>query len=497
MKAVAVLGIALILAAPRGAAPRGAAPLAASDRAADAGPAASGQLSIELKATVWSGDLGVMAAHRAIRVLVPYSKTLYFVDYGGAQRGISFDFMRAFEDELNKKLNRGDLRIHAVFIPVSRDQLIPMLVAGKGDVVAANLTVTPERSRLVNFVVPAATGVKEVIVTGPGAPVLRSLDDLAGQTVYVQPGTSYYQSLLALNDRLRLRRLAPVRLRDAPGRFETEDLLEMANAGLVPIVVADDYLAHFWRQVYPNLSVHDDLQLRTEGDIAFAVRKDSPQLKAELDAFTVSHRQGTLFGNITLRKYLQQTRWAKNAISEAEMRKFNAMVSSFRKYGEQYRINWLLMAAQGYQESQLDQTRRSDAGAIGVMQLMPATGKAMQVGDITELDANIHAGVKYVRFMVDTYYKDESMDALNKVLFAFASYNAGPDRIRSLRREAAALKLDPNLWFDNVERVAATHIGRETVQYVSNIYKYYIAYSLVQDEVEKSLKAAGASAKRS
>ena len=221
MKAVAVLGIALILAAPRGAAPRGAAPLAASDRAADAGPAASGQLSIELKATVWSGDLGVMAAHRAIRVLVPYSKTLYFVDYGGAQRGISFDFMRAFEDELNKKLNRGDLRIHAVFIPVSRDQLIPMLVAGKGDVVAANLTVTPERSRLVNFVVPAATGVKEVIVTGPGAPVLRSLDDLAGQTVYVQPGTSYYQSLLALNDRLRLRRLAPVRLRDAPGRFET------------------------------------------------------------------------------------------------------------------------------------------------------------------------------------------------------------------------------------------------------------------------------------
>jgi membrane-bound lytic murein transglycosylase MltF len=281
-------------------------------------------------------------------------------------------------------------------------------------------------------------------------------------------------------------------LRDAPGRFESEDLLEMANAGLVPIVVADDYLAHFWKQIYPNLTVHDDLQLRTEGDIAFAVRKDSPKLKAELDAFTLTHRQGTLFGNVILRKYLQQTRWAKNAISEEELRKFNTMVGLFRKYGEQYRIDWLLMAAQGYQESQLDQSRRSDAGAVGVMQLLPATGRQMQVGDITELEANIHAGVKYVRFMVDTYYRDESMDSLNKILFAFASYNAGPERIRALRHEAADLQLDPDVWFDNVERVAAARIGRETVQYVSNIYKYYIAYSLVQDDVQRRLQKVAA-----
>jgi membrane-bound lytic murein transglycosylase MltF len=457
---------------------------------AAAGSAPDAPLSIELKATSWTGDLDAMIQRRAIRVLVPYSRTLYFVDLGGTQRGISYDFMHEFEDALNNRLGRGDLRIHCVFIPVSRDHLLPMLLAGQGDVVAANLTITPERSRLVAFVTPAATGVKEVIVTGPGAPELHSLDDLAGRQVYVQPSTSYYQSLTGLNDRLRQRRLAPIKLRDAPGRFESEDLLEMANAGLVQIVVADDYLAHFWRQVYPDLVVHDDLQLRTEGDIAFAVRKDSPKLKAELDAFTATHRQGTLFGNVTLRKYLQQTRWAKNAVSEAELQKFNTMVTLFRKYGEQYRIDWLLMAAQGYQESQLDQARRSDAGAIGVMQLMPATGRQMQVGDITDLEANIHAGVKYVRFMVDTYYKDESMDALDKVLFAFASYNAGPERIRALRREAASLKLNPDVWFDNVERVAAERIGRETVQYVSNIYKYYIAYSLVQDDVERTLQKA-------
>ena len=451
------------------------------------------ELTIDLKNNIWRGDLDVLTAHRAIRVLVPYSKTLYFVDYGGTQRGLCYDFMRAFEDSLNKKLARGNLRIHAVFVPVSRDQLIPMLLAGQGDVVAANLTITPARSKLVDFVTPVAEGVQEIVVTGPQAPALRGLDDLSGKEVYVQPSSSYFESLTRLNEEFRSRQMAPIKLRNAPGHFETEDILEMANAGLTNIVVADDYVAKFWKEVYPNITLHPDLIVRTQGDIAFAIRKNSPRLKAELDEFTQSHRVGTLFGNVDLQKYLQQTRWARNAITEEEVRKFNTMVSLFRKYGDEYQIDWLLMAAQGYQESQLDQTRRSQAGAVGVMQLTPATGEQMGVGDIHELDANIHAGIKYVRFMVDTYYAEDDLDNLNKVLFAIASYNAGPNRVRELRKLAAEQHLNPNIWFDHVERVAAEKIGRETVQYVSNIYKYYIAYTLVQEEVARGFdKASGA-----
>lgn len=447
-------------------------------------------MSIDLSATVWNGDLDILAAHRAIRVLVPYSKTLFFVDYGGTQRGMSYDFMHAFEDALNKNYARGNLRIHCVFIPVSRDKLIPMLLAGQGDVVAANLTITPERRKEVDFITPVASGIREIIVTGPGAAPLRSLDDLSGREVYAARSSSYYESLTALNNRLRERRLPLVKLRDAPGHFETEDTLEMANAGLVKIVPADEYSARFWKAIYPNIVLHEDLVLRDSADIAFAIRKNSPQLKAALDQFTNSHKVGTLFGNVALQKYLQQTRWAKNAMSEEELKKFNTLVALFRKYGQQYDVDWLLMAAQGYQESQLDQTRRSQAGAVGVMQLTAATGKAMDVGDINQLDPNIHAGVKYIRFMVDTYYQDPQINALNKVLFAFAAYNAGPNRIRSLRKEAAQRRLDPNVWFDNVERVVSEHIGRETVQYVSNIYKYYIAYSLVQDDVARNLQQA-------
>ena len=434
----------------------------------------------------------MLAAHRAIRVLVPYSKTLYFVDLGGRQRGMCYDFMHAFEDALNRKLGRGNLRVHVVFIPVSRDRLLPMLESGEGDVVAANLTVTPERSNEVDFVTPVARGIREIVVSGPGAPALRSLDDLAGREIFVARSSSYYESLTTLNHRFEQRGLRPMQLRLAPGHFETEDILEMLNSGLVKIAVADEYLANFWSQIYPRLALHPQLAVRTGADIAFAIRKGSPQLKAALDEFTLTHRAGTLFGNVELQNYLKQTRWAKDATSQGELEKFNRLVTLFRRYGDQYRVDWLLMAAQGYQESQFDQSRHSSAGAIGVMQVTAATGREMQVGDVTQLDANIHAGIKYVRFMVDTYYNEPQIDDLDRVLFAFAAYNAGPNRIRTLRSAAAARGLNPNVWFDNVERIAAERIGRETVQYVSNIYKYYIAYTLVEEDVERALAKSSA-----
>jgi membrane-bound lytic murein transglycosylase MltF len=122
------------------------------------------------------------------------------------------------------------------------------------------------------------------------------------------------------------------------------------------------------------------------------------------------------------------------------------------------------------------------------MQVMPATGQELKVGDISQLEPNIHAGVKYMRFMIDQYFEKEPMDRLNKGLFAFAAYNAGPGRIQSLRKEAAKRGLDPNKWFNNVEVVASEKIGRETVTYVANIYKYYIAYKLITETAEERRK---------
>jgi len=429
----------------------------------------------------FTGDLDEMVARRLVRIGVPFNRTHYFVDQG-EQRGVAYEYGKLMEDELNKRRKTGNLKVSFWFVPLPRDQLLPALVDGKVDMVIAQVTVTPERQKLVDFTNPTRKDVSEVVVTGPGAPPIASVDDLSGQEVFVRETSSYHQSLLSLNERLEAAGKRPVVIRAAPENLEDEDLLEMANAGLVKVIVVDNYLAGFWQKVFPDLVVHDAVALRTGGNLAVAIRKDSPQLAAGLNAIIAEYGLGTAFGNMMEKRYLRSTTYVKDATSEAERRKFLALTDMFRKYSDQYGMDYLLMAAQGYQESRLDHSVKSPVGAIGVMQVMPATGKDLKVGDISQLEPNIHAGVKYMRWVMDTYFKDEPMDSLNKGLFAFASYNAGPGRIRQLRREAEKRGLDPNVWFGNVEQIASERIGRETVTYVSNIYKYYVAYRLVEEE---------------
>ncbi|HSE41384.1 MAG TPA: transporter substrate-binding domain-containing protein [Acidobacteriota bacterium] len=441
----------------------------------------------------WTGDLDAMVTRRLIRVLTVYNKTLYFLEKD-TQRGIVYDVLKVFEEELNKKLKTGNLRVHVVFIPVSRDELIPKLVNGFGDIACANLTITDQRKKLVDFTVPTVKNASEIVVTGPASPQIATLQDLSGQEVFVRKSSSYYESLLKLNEQFKRERKKEVILKPAPEELENEDLLEMLNAGLIKILVVDDHVAVFWKQVFPNIKLHQDVKLRSGADIAWAIRKDSPQLMKELNEFLPTHGKGTTFGNLTLQKYLKSTKFVKNASSDAERKKFMDLVGVFKKYSGQYNVDTLLMIAQGYQESQLNQKVKSPVGAVGIMQIMPSTAKDLKVGDVNQVEPNIHGGVKYMRFMMDQYYKNEPMTDINKALFTFASYNAGPGRIQTLRKETAKRGLNPNIWFNNVERVVSEKVGRETVTYVSNIYKYYVAYKLIsedmkeREEIKKTLK---------
>ena len=429
-----------------------------------------------------------MIRKRRIRVLVVYSKTFYFVDRG-RQLGASYDMARAFEDDLNRRLGTGHLKVQAVFIPVSRDELFPGLVEGRGDIAAANLTITEERRKQVDFSDPVNTGVDELVVTGPASPPIRSVQDLAGQEVFVRKSSSYHESLLRLNAELQQAGKPAVRLKLAPETLEDEDLLEMVNAGLVRFVVVDSFKAELWVQIFPKIQLRPDVAVRTGGEIAWAFRKNSPKLSAAVNRFVATHKKGTAFGNQVFSRYLRSTKYVRNALQPEELAKYERTVALFRKYGDAYDFDALMLTAQGYQESQLDNQRRSRAGAVGVMQVLPTTGKQMQVGDVRQLDPNIHAGVKYLRFMTDRYFKDAPMEPMDKMLFAFASYNAGPAKISRLRTEAKQAGLDPNVWFNHVERIAAKRIGRETVQYVSNIFKYYVAYWLLDEERQERERA--------
>ena len=441
------------------------------------GPAAVG---------TWTDDFDGMKDRRLVRMLVVYSKTFYFIDKA-TQRGSTYEFGMLLEKALNAGNKDRARPIRVVFIPTSRDELLPALAAGRGDIAAANLTITPERLKLVDFSTPLADDVSEILVTPAGTAAPASAEGLSGSKVHVRRSSSYYSSLVGLNTRLKALGKAPVEIVPADENLEDEDILEMVNAGLIPATIVDSHIATFWKQIFETIELHPDVRVREGGEIAWAIRKDSPQFKQVIDAFIAKNRKGSATGNDILNRYLKSTKWVKNATAEADMKRFREVTDLFKKYADQYGFDWLLVTAQGYQESGLDQSTRSRVGAIGVMQVMPATARDRNVNipDIHKLEPNIHAGVKYLRFMVDEYFDEPGIDPVNRHLFAFASYNAGPNRIQRLRKVAADEGLDPNKWFNNVEVVVAREVGRETVQYVSNIYKYYLAYKLVVEQTRE------------
>ncbi|MBT8361585.1 MAG: lytic transglycosylase F [Deltaproteobacteria bacterium] len=428
----------------------------------------------------FTGDYDKMVKSRFVRVLVPYSKTFYFLD-GAKAMGITHDLLKEFEKEINKERQKSHLKIHVVIIPTARDRLLPDLVAGLGDLAVGNLTITEQRQKLVDFSDPILTNVDELIITAPKGPKLTSFADLAGKEIQVRKSSSYYESLLKLNERFKKSDIKPITITAADENLEDEDLFEMLNSGLIPMMAMDSHKANFWSQIFRKATVHANIKINRGGNIGWAMRKNSPQLKKVVNNFVNKNKKGTLMGNMLFKRYLQNTAYVKNSLDEGELKRFEQTVALFQKYAKEYDFDWLMLAALSYQESGIDQSKKSSAGAIGAMQLLPSTAKDKNVNipDISKIEANIHAGTKYLRFMMDRYFDDEKIDKLNRGLLAFASYNAGPAKVAKLRKEAESMGLDPNMWFRNVEVVAAKRIGRETVQYVSNIYKYYIAYKLI------------------
>jgi membrane-bound lytic murein transglycosylase MltF len=454
--------------------------------------AGSEQALSEIVGTSWTGDLPGMIERRVIRALVIPNKMSYFLD-GVTQRGIAYEILTQLEEELNKSKKNRNLKVYVLIIPTTRDRVIADLLSGRGDIAATNLTPTPERSKHVDFIHPWTKDVSEVVVTGSSGPELQSLEDLAGQTVYIRKSSSYWEHLESLNDSFFGQSgLKPVKLKAADELLETEDILEMANAGLVKITVADDYLANFWAQIFSDIRVHSDISVHSGDQISWAIRKDSPELKHLLDPFVKKRQKGSLMGNILINRYLKDTSWVENSLTPEKLEQFDNTIALFEKYAESFGFDHLMITAQAYQESGLDHSKRSRAGAIGIMQLLESTASDANVGiqGIDQLENNIHAGVKYLRFLSDRYFSDPEITGVNRTLLSFAAYNAGPRRVANLRSKTEEMGLDPNKWFRNVEVAAAHEIGRETVQYVSNIYKYYVAYERVvtQQQLRANLK---------
>jgi membrane-bound lytic murein transglycosylase MltF len=437
----------------------------------------------------WTGDLDGMIKRRRIRALVVYSRSGFFYD-NGRPEGIFYEALQEFERSLNREYKTGSRPLTVTFLPAAYDQLEKALTGGEADLVAVPVAITPEREQKVSFSTPIATHVSQIVVSGPSGLAISNLDDLSGKEVFVNPLTIYYESLQNLNKALLSKGAKPIIVRSADKNLGDEDLLEMVNAGVIPATVTINVRARFWAKIFDQLRVCEGCVLSNEEQIAWVMRKDSPKLKQAVDQFVETHREGTSFGNTLLRRYLQNTKWVKNVATDEQMRRFHQYVEFFKKYAEQYDFDYLMLVALSYQESELNQDRRNPSGAVGIMQVIPryAAASPIDVPNVDTAEPNIHAGTKMLREIADNYFKDEKIDALDRTLFTFASYNAGPNRIVRLREKAAKDGLNPDEWFGNVELEVAKDIGQETVRYVSNIYKYYISYRLILEQAEEREK---------
>src|SRR6478735_9342362 len=210
----------------------------------------------------WTGDLPVLVEKRAVRLLVIYSKTFYFIDKA-QQRGITYDMGMELEKYLNASNKDRTRPIRVIFIPVARDKLLPALAAGIGDVATGGLTITPERSKQVDFTAAAMEGISEIVVTAPDVTPPASVDELSGRSVFVRPSSAYHESLVELNARLKAAGKAPVQIVAADENLEDEDILEMVNAGLIDATVVDSYVADLWKEIFPNIRPQPTVALRT------------------------------------------------------------------------------------------------------------------------------------------------------------------------------------------------------------------------------------------
>lgn len=425
----------------------------------------------------FTGDLPDMRKRKRIRALVTYSRTDFFFHKGRAS-GLQVDFLHEYEKFLNKGVKRADKRIHITFIPVPFNDLLPALKQGRGDIAAALLTITPQREKQVAFARGTRFKVDELLVTHKSVAGLEKIDDLAGRTVDVMDGSSYLEHLEALNRRLKKKGLPAVKIERADPPLLTEDILEMVNSGAMKITVVDDYKARLWARVLPNIRVHEKLRLSAGNPVGWAIRKQNTKLQASLDAFALKVRKGSLLGNMLFKRYYNDGRWMKNPLSREELAQMKKYIGLFRKYGRKYDFDYLVLMALGFQESGLDNRKKSHRGAVGIMQMLPSTAadKHVKVGNIRNAENNIHAATKYLAFLRDRYFSDPAIDAQNRLAFTLAAYNAGPANVQKICTRAKQMGLDPNVWFANVEVAAAKYIGRETVQYVAHIYKYYVAY---------------------
>ena len=409
-----------------------------------------------------------------IRLAVPYDPTIY-VSSKNKPLGLAVPIAQNFGEWLSKKYQKP---IRVELVPEPTGKLIDPLDTGEADIAMGYLGDYAKRLKSNQYTsVFHAEHQKQVLVSSQNAQPIRSVEDLSGKIVCLGRQTRS-AAIKKLNEDLVQKGLRPVILYQDRMALDDEEMLQMVNDGLIEYVLAVKWRTDLWKPYLTKAKINQDIEFDIKGNIGWAIRSADKTLQDDIEAFSSSNLNDEAILKFGKTDFDSRKNALKDPISKEEWSRFTSMRPLFEKYGDQYDLSPLLLASFGFQETMLNQSLISPTGAIGVMQLTPATGGAMGVGNIHELEANIHAGAKYLNQLASQNFKNEGLNKSNLALFAIASYNMGPANIIRARKEAQARGFNPDEWFLNVEMVAAELFSNEPVEYVRNVYKYYLVYQL-------------------
>lgn len=409
-----------------------------------------------------------------IRIAVPYDPTIY-VDDKGKPIGMSVQISQSFGKWLSERYKR---QVKVKLVPTVPGKLIDPLDMGAADIALGYLGEYEQRLDSAKYLsLRHAEHQKQILVSGPNAPAINSEDDLSGKIICLGRQTRI-EALKKLNERLIQKGRAPAILYKDHVALDDEAMLQMANDGLIQFVMSTEWRANLWKPYLKNIQIHSDIEFDIGGNIGWAIRDVDKALQEDILAFSSGQLNDEAILLFAKDDFNQRKNALKDPKSKEDWARFMSMRPLFEKYGNQYDLSPLFLASFGFQETMLNQDLISPSGAIGVMQLTASTGSAMDVGNIRQLDSNIHAGAKYLNQLASQNFNGDGLDKSNQALFAIASYNIGPANVIRARKLASKLGFDPNKWFLNVEMAASELFGIEPMNYVRNVYKYFVAYQL-------------------
>lgn len=415
-----------------------------------------------------------MRAQGEVRMAVSYDRSIY-VDAKGQKLGASPEIVKTLGDFLSAKYKR---KISVNLVPTMPGKLLEAVDAGHADFAMGYVDeytkkLDPERY----LIYPHPRHEKHVLVSGPTATPVDNLSELSGDMVCLgrQTETPVFDEL---NKALQKSGQKGIHVYKDHLVLDDEDLLQMLNDGLLPYVFVAEWKAKLWAPLLKNIRINQETAVVGATTEGLVIQRENQALGDDILEYVVSPYMESALNKYRNGDFKYRERALKNPANPVEWNRYLGMKGYFDRYGAESRIEPLFVAALGFQETMLNQSLVSPMGAIGVMQLLPTTGASMKVGNIRELEPNIHAGAKYMGSLLYGMSIDDDFPRFERALFAVAAYNAGPNNIKKVRELAAQMGFNPNKWFLNVEMVAARMIGLETFFYVRNVYKYYVTYDV-------------------